>query len=208
MPGSIPDSVVLGDNGQSPQNDTYGSVTAAGGTAFTLAIPPRADAYTFILGLLYENGATAHTLTILRVQETCSIVADAAAGATTWIVNDMPHDAANGVVASGDYWLVEHGDGTLGTYVTSSISGNTVTSGALSKMIAIGAKAWYMGAAGDANGTQFTISASKDRALPASGGGDFRNLLARSTEKNEPLLIYSNNATNAGILVSTTRAYE
>ena len=176
--------------------------TEAAATAIVELIPPQSSKLSRLTSLVYTAGATVHDLVLMRAVNQVITTAAAAASATTIVLSSASF--GGDTIASGDYLVVEHADGTHGIHLASALSVLTVTINALAKAVNAGAKVWIMGAPGDTNYHQTLKSIASTRiefkddtsGLITSGydiGTYNRDGL------NDPLLIYSANGTNAGV---------
>lgn len=194
------------------------SATANAGTAIVAVVPPRSSAKTVLSVIQYESGSTAHTLQVLRAQGSTTTTASAAANDSTITLDDVSvakdlngEDLAENLAAS-DYLVVEHSDGSYGAYSISSINTTTkvvTLSANLSKAVDSGASVWAMHEISRSTGIpsiSITTKASTIENFPPAGV-DGEIGIASSTRSNEPLLIYSNNASNAGTLKFAAGCY-
>jgi hypothetical protein len=187
-------------------NDCPGTTTAAANTAFTRILPPsekgRLCSGTF--GYLGTN--TAHTLTFLTAVQELRASSEAASGQATLVVNQIPTDPSGGDLATTDYFVVQHQDGTYGAYLWSSDSGTTITFGSnLTDKVLKGARVFFMGGPADHAVSQWTMPASTLFTWPA---GDFRARSKTASSRFSPILVHSNNATNAGVLYGPAYFYD
>ena len=181
-----------------PVNDAFGSSTQTAGTAITRAIPPRVGTRAHVSGFSYTAAATAHTVTMLTVLDTKSVASEAAASQAVVALNSIPTAADGSILAANDYLILQYEDGSWEPHLVSSLSGLNVTvSASFSKKILKGSTAYFMGAPGDHSNRQYTIDASQTFTI---AGSTDRVCAAAATAKNQPILVHSNNATNAGIL--------
>jgi hypothetical protein len=167
------------------------------GTVILEVIQPQDGVKPRLTSLVYTPGATAHDLVFLKALNQVLTTAAAAAAATSLVLDIATF--AGDTIASGDYLVVEHADGTYGAYLASALSTLTVTIGALAKAVNAGAKVFIMGNPTDSYHQTFTSIASTRTELQ-----DYVSGIADGTYERDgagdPALIYSANATNAGTL--------
>lgn len=180
-------------------NDAYGSITAAGGTAFSRLVPPRADAYARVGSWLYINGATAHTITFMTCQGANKAVAtDALSGQAVVTLNGLPVTDDGTLIAANDYITLQYEDGSWDKHIVSSLSGNSVTVTAnFTQKVKAGTTCFFHGAPADHSSRQVTVPANG--TLQFNGEGD-KVVSATGRAAGEPLIVHSSNATNAGTM--------
>src|SRR5581483_1491783 len=206
----------------------YGKLTQSAGTVITRLIEPRAGAFTHLSRLVYTAGTTAHTLTVMRCLNRTTLSADAAgsqavinltadpgAYSTTGAKNGNTVRTANNVIAGGDYLVYQAADGSFIMDVVSSVAtlAITMTTSLPTGGAKSGAPVWFFGVPGDTNPNDaqanptwnlFASTTTVLGGLPGDGvagfTGTFDGLLLGMTGVYEPLIIYSNNASNAGTL--------
>lgn len=184
---------------------------SSAGTGYVGVIPPKSNGKTVLSTLAVLSGGTQHTISILRAQgATTTTAAQAASDTTLTLASVNPAKDLNGeslseTLASGDWLVVEHADGSYGAYVVASVSGLVVTlsttsttpATSLAKAVASGAAVWAMHELARTTGTpsiQITPKISIQDKFPAAGT-DPEVGCASSYNKNEPLLIHCNNIT-------------
>lgn len=205
--------------------DSVTGVTAAGGTPFHTPVPPRAGARAKITIVKYINGATAHVLTMMPALARTFVMADALGAGTVVSVQALPTYPDGTLPAAGDFIVVQHDNGDWRSHEIGSISGFSITVTAAFPAVAAGGgisaprtgsfvqplhlppipltgQLFFMGAAADHPDKQFAMTAanSPPNDLYNSTGGWCKSLL-----NGDPILMHSNNATNAGVL---TFSYE
>lgn len=188
------------------------TTTAAANTAFTQLIPPSPSTSQKVrlTKLVYTPAATAHNLILMRAGNQVLTTAAEAATDTTITVDSASF--VGQTVASGDYLVIEHADGTFGLYLASGIASLTITINALSKAVNSGARVWILGSVSEAwHSTLPTVASIRnDFAEPIGGlaqsGWDDGTSYARDG-KGEPMAIYSANGTNAGSINHGTAIY-
>lgn len=190
-------------------------LTATAGTPITALFPPRRGAFTRLIKMLYLAGATAHTLTVLKCLGKTTLSAAAASSATTVVLTADPGTGtpASGI-ATNDWIAVQLDDGTFFLAKATGVSTLTITVAALPAGAAAGNNVYFFGAPADhassqtnpkvnnVVGSAFTCTASvlKDFSDVAAG-------LHMSLNQNEPIMVYSDNATAAGELQQATAVY-
>lgn len=183
-------------------SEGVGKLTQTAGTRIQKLIGGKGGAFTHLLNMRYTAGATAHTLTVMRGQSYAKVASDAAASQADVVVDTALTDGAN-AIAANDLVAIKKPDGTWHLGIVSSWSAGTLTitltsnvpSGGFKK----GARVVCYGVAGDTGHANYQFAAASGGAtnFPAvqNDGG-----LVRSAQQNEPLIIDSDNASNAGTL--------
>ena len=203
-----PDAVTAAAAVAETPGDGYGSQTQTAGTEILRVCPPKAGRFTRVHAWVYDNGATAHTLTLMVPLDKTQVASDAAAGQAVIKLKKAPVDASGNKIAANDYIVVKDENGIFGVYKVASVSGTSVTitasigaadgSGFVNKILADSA-VWFFGTTADHDKRNFTMKASAVTTMP-----DAINGWATSPNKFEPIVVHSNNATNAGILVGVS----
>lgn len=200
--------------------DSVTGVTAAGGTPFHTPCPPRAGARARITIVKYINGATAHTLTMMPALCRTLVAADALGAGTVVSVQSLPTYPDGTLPAAGDFFVVQHDNGDWRSHEISSISGFSITASAAFPAVNLGGgisafrsgsfisplhlppipttgQLFFHGAPADHPDKQFAMSVSNSppNDLYNSQGGWCKSLL-----NGDPIVMHSNNATNAGVL--------
>lgn len=210
---------------------SHGGVTVTAGTALILGIPPMANAFIRLASLHYLAGATAHTLTVMRAH-TQVLTSAAAAGGQPIIVlatnpGDYPAtaDQSDNTPANTDFVAVEL---ISGNWFFAKVSGwSTLTMTLASNLpasgVAEGAKVWFFGAPGDINpntglaNPQYTLTDATTTKFGTDLGENIigfdgtvpGNGLIEAARKGRdmPLLLHSNNATDAGTFSKVSAMY-
>jgi hypothetical protein len=181
--------------------------------------------------LIYTTGATAHLISILRPLNYTTLSAAAAAGATTLNLNDdpgifstnmkpmmgpIPAQVSDRGIAGGDYIVIQLADGSWYPIKVTSVSTLALTvpaipsaTGALGALA--GAMVYLMGLPTDTdpyNGqtqpsTQIASGVTRDVTEIAAGSDG----LIAALRNGDPMLFYSPNTTNAGILEQLSGFY-
>lgn len=195
-----PDQVVA----ESP-GDGYGSISNTAGTPNVRVCPPKLGRFTRIHTWLYDNAATAHTVTLMVPLERVLVSTDAESGQAVIRLNKMPIDSTGNLAAASDWIVVKDEQGIFGAYRISSISGLAVTiavsigtadgSGFTYKVPA-GNVVWFFGAPADHAKRQYTMKASVVTSMPPAASG-----WATTPNSHEPILVHDDNGTNAGTIV-------
>lgn len=185
--------------------------TQSFGTPIVQLIPPAEALKVRLTSLVYTPGATAHDLLFMRTMGQVKTAAAAAAAATSLVLDSASF--AGQTLASGDYVVVEHADGTFGVYLVSALATLTITINALAKAVNSAANVWIMGAPADTAYHSLLKALASTRmeftdsfAGLAEGGFADGSSYARDG-RGDPALIYSANGTNAGILHRGAAAY-
>lgn len=200
---AIPVGTSTGTAAGVPLGDGYGSLTQTAGTAITRVVPARGGEWGYVSGWLYRPAATAHTLTHLTSQDQVIVDTDAASGGTTITVNRLPIAFDGGVLANTDWLIVEDENGYQIAYLLTSVNGNVLTVPTLSSKLLADSRVWLMGTPSDHANRQILTVANADNTFY----GNRNSRAAISSAKNTPILVHSDNATNAGNLKWLTYDY-
>lgn len=185
--------------------------TETAGTAITELIPPKDNYRANLISLTYTPAATAHDLVLMKAIAKVNLTAASAASDTTL---DLSLATFGGdTLASGDYVVLEHGDGTHGLYLASGLATLVLTVNAISKAANSGAEVWIMGAPSDSTYHQTIKSIASTRTTHYNGEA---GLMATGYDigtysrdgYGDPLVIYSANGTNAGTVNHGAARYE
>lgn len=189
--------------------------TQTAGTAITQLIQPQMrGSRTRLTQLSYLCGATIHTLTCLKPLAKTTVATAANASATSLIVTSAAF--RGDTIAANDYIIVQHTDKSFGAYLVSAVATvTTLTIPALSAAAAAGCSVWILGATGEAEHAQFKPLASTLSRFQDSIGGlcasGYLTVSSGTTYKrsgnDDPLLVHSDNATNAGVFESISGYY-
>lgn len=186
--------------------------TAAANTAFFEIAPPVADKRVRLTSLVYTAAGTVHDLVLMKALAKVAVTTAAAAAATSLILNDasFPSNTGTGTqnLASGDYVIVQHADGTYGAYLVSALATLTITINALAKAVNAEAPLWIMGSptAETLFHLTFKSIASTRVEFNSAFVGLFESGFKLGTTiferdgLNDPIMFYSANGTAAGIL--------
>lgn len=204
----------------------FGSKAATAGTAITQIVPGKNNRVAKVVFLRYTSGATAHTVYFMTPQNKVLLSAAAAAGQAVVTLASDPgvftgKRTANNVIATADWVAFKYPDGTLlavlvhastapvvnadGT-VTLTLAANLPTGGGLG----IGATCYYFGLPTDTDpntGEPFqsiitTVSATTDYGSFAG-----KTSIGQALNADDPILVYSSNVTNAGIMNMVSGIY-
>lgn len=189
------------------------SKTASADTAIVALVPPKTKAIARITNIVYRQSTTAHTLRVLKPIAQTTIAATAAASQAvitlTSINAGYNTSGAAENLAANDYLAWENDLGYVEFGIISSI--NTTTKAvtlAASLAVATGAgkRCWLFYEIGRACHWAVTPAASTTNRYE-SAHGLVDSVLTKQEDaynyhsgKGRPLLIYSNNATAAGVL--------
>jgi hypothetical protein len=195
--------------------------TESAGTVITELIPPlnrstdnnepNTSVRTRITSMVYTSGATVHDLVLMRALAETTTTAAASASATSVVLTSASF--VGDTIASGDYLVIQHGDGSYGLYLASALATLTVTINALSKAVNSGAKVWIMGSpTGNAtyHSTLKSVASTREKYEDFVSGifvSGFDDGSYSSDGKGEPAALYSANGTNAGTLGYINAAY-
>jgi hypothetical protein len=179
-------------------------ITATAGTVITVVAPAHRQGRTRVTKVSYTGTGTAHTLTAMRPLSRTTLSANAAASQAVINLTGDPgtlFSPAN-VIAANDYLVIRHDDGTFGVYKVSSVSTLQITlTGNLSVACSAGATVWFLGITTDtdpATGLAHPAWTLGTTTNSLTGDGD---VLVNSHQEDSPILLYSNNATNAGTFI-------
>jgi hypothetical protein len=185
-------------------------LTQTAGTVITQVVPPNTKGgRAVITNVAYVCAATAHTLTFMKALG--QTVATAAAASGQAVVNVEAKTFLDQTVAANDFAVVQHSDGTYGVYLVSSVSSLAITFASnLTAAVADNAKIWWFGAAAEAQHQQILVTASvrNDYADPIAGVSQSgygpttisSTVYSGRSGIGDPIIVHSNNATNAGLL--------
>lgn len=187
----------------------FGTATATAGTVVNILVPPTRDAITRVTQVRYTAAATAHTVTALRSIGTTTAAATAAISQAVVNLTANPGPSGN-ALAANDWVAIRHSaDGITRLYQVSSISTLAVTMTAnFTVAVAAGDKVWMFGVAADTDPR--TATAHPGLAMGAAATTTFtddNSGVACGHAKDEPVLLQSNNATNAGTFNLVTAVY-
>ena len=178
-----------------PIADGYGTKTATPPAEITRVVPPRASVRARVRGMIYKTGVTAHTVTTMVTLSEVKVDSDAAKDQAVDVLSAVPTATDGSLLATGDWMILQHEDGVWEAYKVASLSGLSVTLTNLAKKVLKGTRAFFVGAPGDHTDRQYTVSASETLS-PAGEGA----MVCAATKDDQPILVLSNNITNAGEL--------
>jgi hypothetical protein len=195
-----------------------GGITQIADTVIDVLIPPKKNAFTVLTTIRYNVGTTAHTLTVMKPQGVTTLASVAASGQADVVLtadpgaapqrlgpNNTASQLATNLIAANDYVAFEMPDGTFYFDTVASVASLTITltNNLPTNGIAVGAKCWFFGVAGDSD--PFTGQAFYPLIVTAAGSGtvtrqwqDKMNGVVSSNRPYEPLLLHSDNGTTAG----------
>lgn len=215
----------------------YGKLTQTAGTVITRLVAPREGSFTRLLSVWYTAGATAHTLTVMRPLGKTTASAAAAASQAVINITADPGDydnygvisTANNLIAANDFCVYQTADGNYVVDTVSSVSSLaiTMTTNVPTATVLAGAPFWFFGIITDTNPAdnlahpQFNLYANITTYFGTDAGeaqmgfiGTIPGINLASataawplTGKNEPMILHSGNATNAGTLEKVTALY-
>lgn len=182
-------------------------LTQTAGVLIQAVVPARAGLRAVITLLMYLSQATAHTITILRslARTKCTVAVSSIGGATITVKDSL--FVASNPISSNDYLVIRETDSVCRPYKVSSVSGTgnvsiTLTAN-LTTGVAVNSDVWWMGITTDTDPRTgsahpvFISTANVTAQFPANGSIP---LGLAALDKDEPLLVSSNNATNAGTI--------
>lgn len=197
-------------------------VTATGATPFTHLIPPLGPrSKVKIADLIYENGATAHTVAFLVELARVTVVTAQVAGDLAVVLSRDPGSyaaafasglvrqpaAADNLIAANDYIAVYVAAGYWWTVKVTAVATNaagqvTCTIAAVpTGGIPVGAPVVFFGVTGDTSPLTGKVNTTEVMAATTTTTlGSASGLVMQADLVNSPVLFYSPNTTNAGIL--------
>lgn len=192
-----------------------GKRTETAGTRIRALVPGDPNGFTYLTFVRYTAGATGHTLTMMRGQTHAKAAASAAAAAVAIVVDTAMLDGAGNALAAADLVAIELDDGSwhLGIVDTGGWNGTTktitLTSGTAipaGRSVPAGAAVISYGVAGDANHANYTLTAGSGATTnyPAVANA---GPLAKSPYRNSPIIVDSDNASNAGTIEAVSAVY-
>lgn len=193
-----------------------GGKTQTAGTVIQFLVPPNRLGYTRVTKVVYTDTGTSHSLTFLRPLGRTTVASAAAASQTDFVLSANPGTTAayggisNGIAANDFVAIRTASDGITRLYKVSSVSTLTITlTGNLTVALAAADVVWFFGIATDTDGRTGSAhpilkggAASGDVSFEDREGG-----VIASLSKDEPILVNSNNATNAGTLKQISWCY-
>lgn len=186
----------------SPGTFQWDHHTEAGNTEIVEFAPPMSNKRAKLTSLAYTAAATEHDLKIMKAIHQVTLTAASAQSDTTLDLSEATF--GGDTLASGDWVILEHGDGTFGAYKASGLATLVLTVTAISKAANVGAKVWIMGAPGDSYHLTYkgTASTRREFADPVGGLGESGYDIGTyfRTGLGDPLMFLSANGTNAGTL--------
>lgn len=193
-----------------------GGKTQTAGTVIQYLIPPDPRGYTRVTKLTYTDTGTAHTLTFLRPIGKTTVASAAATSQAVVNFTANPGTTAgyggiSNAIAANDFVAIKTAsDGITRLYKVSSVStlAITMTSNVVVAMAA-GDQIWFFGITTDSDGR---TGAAHPALLGGAGSAavtfsDTEGGVVATVAKNEPILVNSNNATNAGTINQLSWTY-
>jgi hypothetical protein len=188
---------------------TTGYNTTSAGTEITSICPPNGDMIPVVRGFKYRNGASGHKLYFCSpLGVTRTIEFTDASGTTLELARNDPGRATDGTtiaLAAGDWIAYRTRSGALEARKIASITGTTVTITATGEEVEVGAEVWAFYGYLDIHASEsFDVAASDTVSydnlhiqcgVPAQRGKD-----APVSGSGMPMLVWSDNVTNAGKL--------
>lgn len=184
--------------------DGYGPLTQTAATRIQLALGGVGGLFTHLKNFRYTDSGTAHTITAMRGASRGKATAAVAAAGTSLVVDTALVDGDGNAIAASDYVCVRLNTGEWHiSAVTSWTSGTKTivltTAVPALKSILKGAAVICYGVAGDTWHALHKFTAGAGSAavnFPPASTPDVT--LCRASAPGEPILLDSNNATNAG----------
>lgn len=182
---------------------TWQHNTQAFGTPIIDFAPPVANRKARLSSLVYTAAGTVHDLVLMRCIN--QVVLTDAAPISDTTLDLSAATFADQTLASGDYVILEHADGTYGMYLASGLATLVLTVNAIAKAANAGAKVYIMGSAADtAYHTILKSIASTRIEFQATNGvmegGYYASSTYNRTGLGDPIAFLSANGTAAGIL--------
>lgn len=181
--------------------NAYSSSANAASGLYNFVVPAHRQGRSRVTKFSWTPGATSHTLTAMRPLATSVFTtADAAASQAVIVLSADPGAGIANAIAANDLLVIRQNDGSFTSHKVSSVSGLSITLTAnLSKVLSAGAEVWFYGVIGDTD-PALTV-AHPTYALPTGSTtsltGD-TNFVISSHDKNQPILLQVDNATNVG----------
>ena len=188
---------------------TTGYNTTSAGTEITSICPPNGDMIPVVRGFKYRNGATIHKLYFCSpLGVTRTIEFTDASGTTLELARNDPGKATDGttIALAADDWIAYRTrSGALEARKISSITGTTVTITATGEEVEVGAEVWAFYGSLDIHASEsFDVAASDtvsyDNLHIQCGVPAQRGKEAPVSGSGMPMLVWSDNVTNAGKL--------
>ncbi len=210
---------------------SYGRLTQNAGTAIVRLVEPRVGAFTHVSKVWYEAAATAHYMAVMRPLNRTTVASAASASQAVINITADPGDystaksggtvrTSDNAIAANDYCVYQAADGTyvMDTVASVATLAITMTTNVPTGGVSAGAPFWFFGIHSDTNPNdatahaKFTLPASTTTYLESDSAGigfigTFSGILPAMTGTNEPVVLYIDNATNAGTLHCATAIY-
>lgn len=183
---------------------SIGKKTASAGTAIMAVVPAIPKMTAHLINVTYNCGATAHTLTLMKPLEPALELAEDIAGSGTGL--ELVAQPSSGNIANSDIVVIQLDNGDFHASLLSSVDGLTATVSALPSAASAGNKVWTFGATSEAGHSALTMVASKshpENTYPQTG----QTVLFSAGGVFQPLIVHSDNATNAGTIENLEAAY-
>lgn len=184
--------------------------TASAGTVINVVVPPNASGRTRVTKVSYTAAATAHSLYAMRPIGRTTVSSTAAASQKVINLTADPGPTGN-LLAANDWLVIQNTDGTVFADTVASITGlaATMTTNLVTALSA-GAKVWNCGIITDTDPRNLLAHPKWASLLAAAattnltGDGE---MLISTYAIDEPIILQSNNATNAGTFVEVYWKY-
>lgn len=188
----------------------FGRKTEVAGTAIVQGIPGRKGKYTYLNSFGYTDAATQHTLTMMISKGRTTLTTAIAASGTAVVATADPGPTGN-AIATGDYIAIKLSDGVSWHFSTVTVVTSTTYTLATAlpsdKTASVGAPLAFFGVVGDAAHDDKDYVSNSNSSRKDFPPVDTQGMLCKSTRLDDPIIIYSNNITNAGTLEYATAVY-
>lgn len=182
-----------------------GKATEAAGTRIRAILGGAGGLFTHLRNFQYTPGATTHLATVMRDASGAKAASALAAAGTALVVDTALTDGDGNAIAANDVLAIKLNDGTWHLSTISAWSAGTKTATLntavpTNKSVLKGAPVFCYGVEGDtfhAKNT-FDLTTGATRTFPNTDTGEVS--LTRGRSPGAPLILSSDNATNAGTL--------
>lgn len=183
--------------------DGIGATTAAGGTRIRAVLGGVGGLFTHLRNFQYTPGATTHTGTVMRDASGAKAASALAAAGTALVVDAALVDGDGNAIAANDVLAIKLNTGewhlsTISAWNSGTKTATLNTAIPTGKSVLKGAPVYCYGVEGDNwnLGRTFALTTGAARTFPNTDTGDVS--LTRGRSPGAPLIISSDNATNAG----------
>lgn len=189
----------------------HGGATQNAGTLIQFVVPSRGNQITRVTRLSYLDSGTAHTITIMRPIGRTTVAGAAAVGQTLLNFTSEPGLGAN-TLAANDFVVIQEKDGIQRVYKISAVPTSYPGQVTLASNLVAGClgnePVWNYGITtdtgvdGNAHPFFTSLATSAIQTFTDSDSG-----IVAGFKPGDPLLLNSNNATNAGKLSNIVWCY-